>query len=58
MYNKTIEKYQQKNHIVIACTELSIISSQADSSKMIDLALLQLDKAYQHHIKRKKQLKN
>jgi len=45
-YNKLIEKYSENHIVVIACTELSIISSGHDSN-VIDLSKLQCDESLQ-----------
>jgi len=49
-YIKIIGKYKQY-HIVIACTELSILTNKINSKKLIDLALLQLNTAYKENLK-------
>ncbi|QXP59154.1 aspartate/glutamate racemase family protein [Olleya sp. HaHaR_3_96] len=44
-YKKLITKYSQNYVVVIACTELSLWSNQLGNSKVIDMALLQVQEA-------------
>ena len=45
MYQKLLDKYTSNCHVLIACTELSIINSQCANKKTIDLATLQMKSA-------------
>lgn len=44
-YLSLIKKYSNKYHVVIACTELSLIHKNNNSNKIIDLAHLQINEA-------------
>ena len=44
-YLSLIKKYSNKYHVVIACTELSLIHKNNVSNKIIDLAHLQINEA-------------
>ncbi len=49
-YQKIIENYTKNAHVIIACTELSLLSKEIKSTKIIDLAQLQINEAFNYHI--------
>jgi|TARA_R100000789_G_C3005459_1_gene149938 aspartate racemase len=49
-YQKLIENYTKNAHVIIACTELSLLSKEIKSTKIIDLAQLQINEAFNYHI--------
>ena len=52
-YKRLISKYSKKSYIIIACTELSLLTSQVQSNKIIDLALLQINQVFLDYINKK-----
>lgn len=49
-YSYLISKYNKESCVVVACTELSIWSPKYDSKTVIDMALLQIEKALKNYI--------
>ena len=43
-YKDIVSKYSESHNILIACTELSVYSHQIDFTRIVDMALLQIDK--------------
>ncbi|WP_435412572.1 aspartate/glutamate racemase family protein [Psychroserpens mesophilus] len=43
-YKQLIQKYTSASHVITACTELSLHHVQLKNSKVIDMALLQIEK--------------
>jgi len=50
-FKKLVEKYSINTHVLIACTELSIISEEINSNKVVDIAGLQIDEAIGFQLK-------
>ncbi|WP_142783535.1 aspartate/glutamate racemase family protein [Changchengzhania lutea] len=44
-YHDLLNKYSNHSHVLLACTELSILSHQIEKINVIDMATLQIDKA-------------
>ena len=49
-YLNLIKKYTENAHVIIACTELSLLSEEIKSAKIIDLAQLQINETFNYYI--------
>lgn len=52
-YKNLISKYSLDSHIIIACTELSLLTSNLKNKKILDLAQLQINEAFNTFLKTK-----
>ncbi|WP_299669085.1 aspartate/glutamate racemase family protein [uncultured Polaribacter sp.] len=50
VYASFIEKYASRSYVIIACTELSLVTEKINSKKIIDLAKLQINEVLKFSI--------